>query len=263
MTTIRPAPRERFGNPHVTFDQIKAHRTFESVIEQITDQIDAHGLGEGSRLPNETLMSEMMGVSRPTLRQALKILEVSGVLSVRAGKSGGIFVASGMLPIGILQQNIAYEVGHVNELIRTRRLIEPIIVHLAAENASDETLDRIAATIDLMTKHAANPTMVERADGMFHRRIAHAAGNQILLRTISGIYRQLIPLRHTLSYGVTNAQHMVDVHRRQIDALRARDHIRLDEVLVESFVDLETEVGVQVPYGLRWVSLDPKEGPEP
>ncbi len=242
---------------HVTFDEIKAHRTFERVIEQITDQIDANGLGAGSRLPHESVMAEMMSVSRPTVRQALKILEVSGVLEIRPGKSGGVFVASDMIPVNLLAQKIAHEVDHVSELVATRRLIEPIVVHLAAENATEDELDRIAATIDLMARHAASPLMVERADGMFHRRIAHAAGNKILLRTISSIYKQLIPMRHSLSYEVGDAEHMMDVHGRQMDALRARDHVRLDEVLVESFVDLEQEVGVQVHHSLRWVTTAP------
>jgi len=256
VTLTKPTVDDAAWNAHVVFDEIKAHRTFESVIEQITDQIDAHGLGAGSRLPNETAMARMMGVSQPTLRQALKILQVSAVVEVRPGKSGGVFVASDMIPVNLLQQNIAHEIDHVNELIATRRLIEPIIVHLAAENASDAEMNRIADTIEMMVNYAANPVMVERADGMFHRRIAHAAGNKILLRTISSIYQQLIPLRHTLTLEAVDVDHMLDVHRRQMNALRARDHARLDEVLVESFVDLEEEVGVQVHHGLRWVPLD-------
>lgn len=262
MMTQLP-PNIHTAGAKIEFDEIKAHRTFESVIEQITDQIDAHGLGAGSRMPNESVMARMMGVSQPTLRQALKILQVSGVVEVRPGKSGGVFVASDMIPANLLQQNIAHEVSHINELVATRRLIEPIIVHLAAEGASEAEMDRIEDTIELMVKHAANPVMVERADGMFHRRIAHAAGNMILLRTISSIYRQLIPLRHTLTFAGDEVDHMVDVHRRQMDALRARDHVRLDEVLVESFVDLEEEVGVHVHHGLCWVPLDRRGRPEP
>ncbi|GGM14541.1 FadR/GntR family transcriptional regulator [Nakamurella endophytica] len=254
VAMAEPANERGTWSSHVTFDEIKAHRTFESVIEQITDQIDANGLGAGSRLPHESVMAEKMSVSRPTVRQALKILQASGVLEIRAGKSGGVFVASDMIPVNLLAQNIAHEVDHVSELVATRRLVEPIVVHLAAENASADELDRIEATIGMMGRHADNPVMVERADGMFHRRIAHAAGNKILLRTISNIYKQLIPMRHSLSYEVGDAERMIAVHGRQMDALRARDHVRLDEVLGDSFVTMEEELGVQVHHSLRWVT---------
>lgn len=97
-------------------------------------------------------------------------------------------MASEMVPVEVLGQNIALEVHHVGELIATRRIIEPIVYHLAAENASEEELDRIADAIELMRRHLGEPNMISRADGLYHRRIAHAAGNQILLRTITRMY---------------------------------------------------------------------------
>lgn len=242
------------------FAPIKAHRTFETVIERIVEAIDSQGLTEGDRLPNESEMARLLDVSRPTLRQALRVLETSGVLRIKAGQSGGVFVANEMVPFDVLGRNIAVEVSHVVELIATRRIIEPIVYHLAAENASEEELDRIADAIELMRRHLGDSNMVARADGLFHRRIAHAAGNQILLRTMSAIYRDLNPLRGALNNDREHGLHMIDVHSRQLNAIRARDHEAIEQLLQETFVDLEEEFGVASRFGVRWL---PRDEPDP
>lgn len=235
------------------FAPICIHRSFEAIIERIIDAIDGLGLKEGDRLPNERDMARLMNVSRPTLRQALRILETSGVLRVKPGQSGGVFVASEMVPVAVLGRNIALEVDHIAELIACRRLVEPIVYHLAAEYASSTELDRVADAIRLMEKHMNNAAMTQRADGTFHRRIAHASHNQILLRTMISIYRDLDPLRGTLSNDAPAALHMIEVHSRQLDAIRRRDHARLDALLEETFVDLEAEFQVHHRLTARWV----------
>ncbi|MBZ9938643.1 FCD domain-containing protein [Mesorhizobium sp. BR1-1-16] len=238
------------------FAPIKAHRTFETVIERIIDAIDARGLSEGDRLPNETEMAKLLEVSRPTLRQALRILENSGVLRIRAGQAGGVFVATGMIPLDLVGKNIAHEAHHAAELIATRRMLEPIVYHLAAENASEEELDQIADTIRLMERHLGDPGMVQRADGMFHRRVAHAAGNQFLLRTMTSIYRDLNPLRGALNNDAEHGRHMIDVHSRQLAAIRARDHDAIERLLQETFVDLEEEFHVATRFSVRWTAIE-------
>lgn len=237
----------------VIFAPIRVHRTFETIIERIVDAIDALGLREGDRLPHERDLARLLDVSRPTLRQALRILETSGVLKVKPGQSGGIFVATAMLPVELLGRNIAHEVDQIADLIATRRLVEPVVYHLAAEKASPAELDRVAETITLMGAHANSPRMVQRADGMFHRRIAHAAGNPILLRTMVGIYRSLDPLRGALRHDPASARHMMDVHERQLTAIRTRDHAAIDALLEETFVDLEAEFHVSNRFVGRWV----------
>lgn len=261
MGTMSTEAKRRRTKPNAEtsahiFAPIKAHRTFETVIERIVDAIDSQGLAEGDRLPNESEMARLLDVSRPTLRQALRVLETSGVLKIKAGQSGGVFVSNEMVPVDVLGRNIALEVGHAVELIATRRIIEPIVYHLAAENASEEELDRIADAIELMRRHLGDSNMISRADGLFHRRIAHAAGNQILLRTMSAIYRDLNPLRGALNNDREHGLHMIDVHSRLLDAIRARDHEALEQLLQETFVDLEEEFSVASRFGVRWLPRD-------
>ena len=236
---------------NVVLRPISVHRTFQTIVERIVDAIDEHGLTVGDRLPYERDLAEMLAVSRSTLRQALRVLESSGVVTIRPGNSGGIFVASEMVPMDVLGQKIAHETGQIAELVTTRRLIEPVVYHLTAENASEAEFDRIAEAIALMGKHKHAPQMVLRADGLYHRRIVLATGNQSLRRIMNGIYRDLYPLRSALGQSAERAEHMMDVHNRQLDAMRRRDHELLDRILDETFVDLEQEFAVTLPFNMH------------
>ena len=86
--------------PPTTFEiePIRATRTFEAAIEHLTEAVERAGLRTGDRLPNESELAAQLGISKPTLRQALRVLELSGLVDVRRGKTGGIFVATDLVP---------------------------------------------------------------------------------------------------------------------------------------------------------------------
>ncbi|TNM63558.1 FadR/GntR family transcriptional regulator [Aliirhizobium smilacinae] len=248
------ATRLEDNSPTRMFAPIRVHRTFEAVVERIVDAIDAQGLRQGDRLPNESEMAKMLEISRPTLRQAFRILENSGVLQIKAGQSGGVFVAADIIPFDVVGKNIASEVMHIEEVISSRRLLEPLVYHLAAENATEQQFAQIQETIELVRHHRHDPRIVQQADGMFHRRVAHACGNQMLLSTMTTIYRQLAPLRGALRRDADRADHIIDVHTRQLEAMRRKDHAGLESILDETFIDLEEEYGVKRKFSIRWHS---------
>ena len=71
---------------------VRSTRTFESAIDNIIEGIERARLRQGDRLPNESELAKQLGISKPTLRQALRVLERSGLLSVKQGNAGGIFL---------------------------------------------------------------------------------------------------------------------------------------------------------------------------
>ena len=75
-------------------EPVRTPRTFEAATEEILAAIARARLRSGDRLPNEGDLAQQLAISKPTLRQALRVLERSGVLAVRPGKGGGILVAS-------------------------------------------------------------------------------------------------------------------------------------------------------------------------
>src|ERR671911_3093670 len=87
-----------------SFEPVSSRRTFEEAVEQIAERIKAGDLHMGDRLPSERELAAQMRISRPTLREAVKVLGEAGVLPVTRGQCGGIFLASALVPRGPLRR---------------------------------------------------------------------------------------------------------------------------------------------------------------
>ena len=88
---------------HSDFEPVATRRTFEEAVEQIAEKVKAGELHVGDRLPSERELAARMRISRPTLREAVKVLAEAGVLEVRRGQAGGIFVAAELVPRDVLR----------------------------------------------------------------------------------------------------------------------------------------------------------------
>jgi GntR family transcriptional repressor for pyruvate dehydrogenase complex len=84
------------------FTPVHTRRTFEEAVEQIAEAIRSGDLHPGDRLPSERLLAEQMAISRPTLREATRLLADSGVIEVRPGAGGGMFVATSTVPFDLI-----------------------------------------------------------------------------------------------------------------------------------------------------------------
>ena len=232
---------------------IRSIRTFESAIENIIAGIERTRLRSGDRLPNEGDLSRQLGISKPTLRQALRVLERSGLLSVKQGKAGGIFLRSDYLPTEAISSNIATEEHSVLETLRARRIIETSITHEAMKAATADDVHEIERTVDLLLVIGIGSAQVLRADMMFHRAVARAAHNHVLEETLQVVYRHLAPVRDAYQESVEEAALVHRIHRRQLDAMAARDPAQLDRALDFHFHFLEDRVAQSL--GKSWADL--------
>jgi GntR family transcriptional repressor for pyruvate dehydrogenase complex len=219
-------------------EPIRSMRTFESAIDQIIRGIERTRLREGDRLPNEGELAEQLGISKPTLRQALRVLERSGVLEVRQGKSGGIFLRSDYLPTDAISSNIAFEEHAVVETLRARRVVESAITQEATRVATADDLAEIERTVDLLVPGLGSAQIL-RADMMFHRAVARAAHNRVLEEALQVVYRHLAPTRDTFQESGGDAAQVHKIHQRQLDAMRSGDDEKLRQALEFHFRFLE------------------------
>ena len=204
-------------------EPVRMIRTFETAIANIIAGIERSKLRTGDRLPNETDLANQLGISKPTLRQALRVLERSGLLLVRQGKTGGIFLESDFLPTDELSSNIAAEEQVVLSTLRARRVIETAVTREAVLMATEDDFDSIQRTIDLLTPGITSRQAM-RADTMFHRAVARASHNRVLEEAVQVVYQHLAPVRDTHgATPATAAADMRDVHSRQLAAMRNRD----------------------------------------
>jgi GntR family transcriptional repressor for pyruvate dehydrogenase complex len=240
---------------HATFDvePVRTTRTFESAIEHLTEAIEQAGLRTGDKLPNESVLAERLGISKPTLRQALRVLELSGLVEVRRGKSGGIFVVTDLVPSVAIFTAVKLEEAAAIDVLRARRVLERAVAQEAMRVATAADLVELERTVELLERHLGERPSVMRADAMFHRALVRSCRNETIQAAMRGVGRGLAPIRDAYSGGVPYDRQTLDVHRRQIAAMRGRDEEALDKVLDDHFRMLEAQFAKAI--GRRWVDL--------
>jgi GntR family transcriptional repressor for pyruvate dehydrogenase complex len=231
-------------------EPIRTTRTFEAAIEHLTEAVERAGLQTGDRLPNEGVLAAQLGISKPTLRQALRVLELSGLVDVRRGKTGGIFVATDLVPAVALFSAVKLEERAAIDVLRARRVLERAVAHEAMSCARAPDFAALERTIDLLERHLGERPSVMRADAMFHRALVRSCHNGTIQVAMHDVARGLSPIRDAYSGGLAHDRQTLDVHRRQLEAMRGRDADGLDAILDEHFRMLETQFARGI--GRRW-----------
>lgn len=160
---------------------LEPKRLYRQIAEQLRVLMEAGEFAIGQRLPAERDLAVQLGVSRPSVREALIALEVEGWVEVRSGS--GVYVLRNKAPI--VDTKAAYDEWGPLELIMARGLIEGEAAAMAATHASKEQIAKIAdglAHMKLALKEGKDPLA---GDELFHRAIAQACGNEVLRDTVS------------------------------------------------------------------------------
>jgi GntR family transcriptional repressor for pyruvate dehydrogenase complex len=236
---VTPLDNPRPGEPGVFAEPVLSERSFEQAIERIIEGIERARLRVDDRLPNESELAEQLAISKPTLRQALRVLERAGVITVRRGSGGGVFLTTDLIAVDLLNSYVASEEQQTTEVLTARRTIESDVARLATLRATDEDLDEIEHTVDLLERHRGNRPMVFRADAAFHRAVSRACHNRLLQQAMRTVARELAPIRDAYPGGPGQDNVTLDIHRRQLHAMRRKDLNALDTVLDEHFRQLE------------------------
>jgi GntR family transcriptional repressor for pyruvate dehydrogenase complex len=139
---------------------------------------------EAERIPPERELCQRLGVGRASLREALKALEIMGMIETRLGDGTYVCNRSDFLARPLLWAITGSSETEANELIEARKLIECELVGLASERATAEELTNIGNHLDRMEQALAMPEEFLRADIDFHLTIATAGHNRILLNAL-------------------------------------------------------------------------------
>jgi DNA-binding FadR family transcriptional regulator len=201
---------------------VEPRRLYRQIAAQIRRLIAKGEVAPGERLPAERDLARRLGVSRPSLREALIALEVEGLLEVRVGS--GIYVAQpgGGAPLAPLGDD-----SGPFEVIRARWMIEGDCAALAAKQATASQLRAITrahADLQREAKRHHNPLGADRA---FHVRIAEATGNSALVLVVETLWDQRVgPLYRALETKLEYPAMAGDTlreHAAVLRAIRARD----------------------------------------
>ena len=246
------------------FPPVRTRRTFEEALEQIAEAIRAGDLKKGDRLPSERDLSAQMQISRPTLREAIEVLVDSGVLRVRPGPSGGMFVDE-VVPIDLLQERRQLRVNEVAQLLEARRLLEPQVAQLAALYGTEADFLAMERTIALQREATADHLRSLQLDLRFHLQMARATRNDTIVSLMRTVLRQLEIARDMALHGAQDeADLAIAIHERTLMALRRRDAKAIAHAMDEHMRFLEplweTETGGHPPRRSRRSAKPRKNG---
>ncbi|WP_120520250.1 FadR/GntR family transcriptional regulator [Arthrobacter celericrescens] len=196
----------------------------DEAIGKIKDMLIRGELKAGDRLPPEKELSESLGLSRSSLREAVKALELIRVLDVRRGD--GTYVTS--LDAKLLNEAVAFVVElHQNrsilELFEVRRILEPATAHMAASRITPEEVAALRATMDGIDE-ATNVEELVAHDLEFHSIIAAAAGNDYLSGLLEALSGDTVRAR--IWRGITQEKavaHTLAEHKAIAEALERGD----------------------------------------
>ena len=213
------------------FEKVQPEKLSQSVVRQIEQLILRGILRPGERLPSERELSERLGVSRPSLREALAELQDGGLLASRAG--AGVFVADvlGSAFSDALVRLFSTHDEAVFDYIAFRRDMEGLAAERAATYGSDTDL-KVIATIFAKMEAAhkkRNPTEEARLDAVFHLSIIDASHNVIMLHMMRSMFELLregvFYNRQIMFKQRTTRDMLLDQHRAMNTALQARDPV--------------------------------------
>ena len=167
----------------VPIQTLAPRRLYRQIADQLRGLIRAGEFSVGSRLPPERDLALKLGVSRPSVREALIALEVEGLVAVRPGS--GIVVIARDPSTSAPRVDAAF--GPF-EIIRARQVVECELAALAAQQMDAAAVEGLREALALMTEDVAAGRPPTRGDRLFHLRIAEAADNGPLLRTVTELF---------------------------------------------------------------------------
>jgi len=161
---------------------IERTKVYQAAVEQIRDGIENGDWMPGAQLPSERELAEHLSIGRTSVREALRVLEVMGLVEIRPGQGTFVRVNSNhSQPIQLLQ-SMLQEDAHVVELLEIRELLEPQIACMAAQSATDEDVAYLSEILKRMERSLAAGQSGVEENIEFHLAMTKAAGNRVLLQ---------------------------------------------------------------------------------
>lgn len=188
---VKPSAARRTTLPSPTFQAIRSTRAFEEIAAQIRKELAEGRLKVGSRLPSERALAEQFGVSRNTLREALRSLEHAGLIQLLKGASGGAFISERSGEAIVTGLFDLYHIGKIRpeQVTEARIWLESIIVREACVRATAEDLAALERNIEEAEEASLRGDFPLRAAKHidFHRILARITDNPIMIIVMDGV----------------------------------------------------------------------------
>jgi DNA-binding FadR family transcriptional regulator len=216
------------------FSVVYANRMSEAIVEQIQSLMRANRLRQGDRLPSERELCEQFGVSRVTVREALRILEVGGLVEIRVGARGGAFVTTPSSErLGArLADLISIAPITASEVTEARLVFELGIIPTVIARATEEDIESLRTMTRQHLEALRRGEYTMDMSAAFHNRVGactHNAAIEMLVKSFHGPL--LMSLREAATAAPLMGQRGTVEHRDFVEAVAERDEAKATEIM--------------------------------
>jgi GntR family transcriptional repressor for pyruvate dehydrogenase complex len=225
------------------FRPLEKKRYSEQVADLIQGKILGDNLEIGTSFPSEKDLAQEFQVSRSVIREALRILEISGLITIKKGPTGGIFVADVYhKPItNSINNLIASGRVTIDHLFDVRLLIEPHIAMEAALHAKEEDLQRLRELLGDSSQNLDDPLCLKKNNLKFHLLLAKASGNPVLSLLLESVFELLVKL--TLDFlDLSLEKHFFQVHKEIFNVIAQKNPEETKRLIKEDILDTKEKI---------------------
>lgn len=215
---------------------------YEDIVLQIRKMLENGELAPGDKLPPERTLAELFSVSRNTVREAIKALAEQNVLESRQG--AGTFVraksSGGLLPD--FARIVTDQEASVRDVFDVRKILEPEIAAMAAQNASPGEITRLEAAIVEQEIAIQEGRIGGAHDQRFHRLLAEASGNDVLRAMVGALHDDFTESRADQLQSVERQKASLAAHRAIVDAVKNGYVMQAEKAMREHLEEIESIV---------------------
>jgi GntR family transcriptional regulator, transcriptional repressor for pyruvate dehydrogenase complex len=203
----------------------------ELVVQRIKDLLGRGELKAGSRLPPERELADMLHISRPSLRTALKALSVMGVIHAKPG--AGTYIAQSLPEVFTEPMHFMTLINNtsVEELFEARLIIEAGLAELAAERATESDIAALIEELEGMKANTGDPEEFLKHDVRFHQAMARAADNKLMSGVMDTVAQLLFHIRRHNVAQASDLDDAIEWHEKLITAMQKHDLKRAKETI--------------------------------
>lgn len=211
----------------------------KQIAEQLREAIVSGQFKIGERLPTEDELAQRYGVSRPSVREALKRLAAQNLVRAKRGPSGGNFVVKPSYEdlaeslSGAATLLVGMGALGIEEIIEARRALQGSCLELASQNAIAEHIYNIETALHRQQDPEISDEAFCQADVAFHRALVDAADNGMLRFVMYTVIEALIPVTNMVVTVVRERSDIISLHRKMLQRLEQRDAAGLKNVMDE------------------------------
>jgi GntR family transcriptional repressor for pyruvate dehydrogenase complex len=220
------------------FEAIRRNKVYEAVARQI-EALILEKLKPGDKLPPERELAELFAVSRSSIRDAIRSLELAGLVEPRQGIGTVVCEVTADSLLNPLVNALNRRQELVGELLEVRKMIEPPLAARAATHATEDEIQEMGDILRRQAEKMARDEMTIEEDSEFHYTIAMASGNSVVLKVLDLLMDLLRETRERSLQVVGRPQKSLAGHRQILNAIKKGDAAAAEAAMRHHIEDVE------------------------